>query len=43
MLIGNEDGANDLWIPGGKLPMGYSEMVIDQILEGEYIYTNILK
>jgi uncharacterized Zn-binding protein involved in type VI secretion len=26
---GNEAGANDLWIPGGKLPTGASEAVID--------------
>ena len=26
---GNEAGANDLWIPGGKLPGGTSEGVID--------------
>ena len=26
---GNEAGANDLWIPGGKLPGGTSEAVID--------------
>lgn len=26
---GNEPGANDLWIPGGLLPTGYSEAIID--------------
>ncbi|AMP13637.1 hemagluttinin repeat family protein [Collimonas pratensis] len=26
---GNEAGANDLWIPGGKLPNGNSEAIID--------------
>ena len=26
---GNEAGANDLWIPGGKLPTGNLEAVID--------------
>ncbi len=26
---GNEAGANDQWIPGGKLPDGASEAVID--------------
>jgi len=26
---GNEAGANDLWIPGGKLPSGDLEAVID--------------
>lgn len=29
MPSGNEAGANDLWIPGGKLPTGLSEAVID--------------
>jgi hypothetical protein len=29
MPSGNEAGANDLWIPGGKLPDGSSEAVID--------------
>jgi len=26
---GNEAGANDLWIPGGKLPNGNSEAIVD--------------
>jgi hypothetical protein len=26
---GNEAGANSLWIPGGRLPDGYLEAVID--------------
>ena len=26
---GNEAGANDLWIPGGRLPDGSAEAVID--------------
>jgi hypothetical protein len=26
---GNEAGANEFWIPGGKLPDGNSEAVID--------------
>ena len=29
MPSGNEAGANDQWIPGGKLPTGVSEAVID--------------
>lgn len=33
---GNEAAANELWIPGGKLPTGYTEGVIDQIPEGQY-------
>lgn len=28
---GNEAGANDLWIPGGLLPDGLSEAVVDGI------------
>lgn len=39
---GNEVGANDLWIPGGKLPNGYSESVIDPIPKGKYNETIIL-
>ena len=39
---GNEIGANELWIPGGKLPNGYSESVIDPIPEGKYKETLIL-
>ncbi|TAG03501.1 MAG: hypothetical protein EAZ44_05960 [Cytophagia bacterium] len=33
---GNESGANELWIAGGKLPTGYLEAVIDAIPEGKY-------
>jgi hypothetical protein len=29
MPSGNEAGANDLWVPGGRLPGGFSEAVID--------------
>lgn len=37
---GNEKGAIDgLWIPGGKLPCGYLEAVVDQIPIGKYIET----
>jgi hypothetical protein len=39
---GNEAGTNELWIPGGKLPNGYSESVIDRIPKGKYIETQIL-
>ena len=39
---GNETGANDLWIPGGKLPNGYSESVIDPIPKGKYTETIII-
>jgi hypothetical protein len=33
---GNEAAANNLWIPGGKLPTGYTEGVVNQIPEGSY-------
>jgi len=36
MPTGNEAGANDLWLPGGKLPKGYSESVMDAIKKGDY-------
>ncbi len=39
---GNETGANDLWIPGGKLPNGYLESVVDPVVEGKYIETVII-
>jgi hypothetical protein len=39
---GNETGANELWIPGGKLPNGYSESVIDPIPQGKYTEKIIL-
>ena len=39
---GNEGGANDLWIPGGKLPNGYLESVIDPIPKGKYRETLII-
>lgn len=39
---GNETGANDLWIPGGKLPNGYLESVIDPVPEGKYAETVII-
>jgi hypothetical protein len=37
MPSGNEIGANELWMPGGKTPAGYSEVVVDQIPKGKYI------
>ena len=40
---GNEAGANDLWLPGGKLPTGQSEAVVNQILKGSYTETPIPK
>ncbi len=39
---GNELGANDLWIPGGKLPNGYLESVINPVPEGKYKQTPIV-
>jgi hypothetical protein len=43
MPSGNEAGANDLWIPGGKLPGGLSEGVIDAggIHPGDYTVTEM--
>jgi hypothetical protein len=37
MAVGNEQGANALWLPGGKLPTGYPEAVIDNIPSGKFI------
>ena len=34
---GNEAGADSLWLPGGKLPTGYNEAVIDPIPKGSYV------
>ncbi len=39
---GNETGANELWIPGGKLPKGYLESVINPVPEGKYTETTII-
>ena len=36
MASGNEVGANVLWLPGGLLPTGYKEAVIDRISKGKY-------
>jgi hypothetical protein len=36
MPSGNEAGANEHWLPGGKLPTGADEAVVDQIPQGEY-------
>lgn len=36
MPSGNEAGANALWIPGGFLPTGFKEAVIDRIPKGRY-------
>jgi type VI secretion system protein ImpH len=34
---GNESGANELWIPGGKLPTGQLEATVNAIPEGKYV------
>ena len=41
MPSGNEVGANVLWLPGGLLPTGYKEAVIDRIPKGRYKATLI--
>lgn len=33
---GNEGGANELWLAGGKLPTGHDEAVTDAIPKGQY-------
>jgi filamentous hemagglutinin len=38
---GNESGANDLWVPGGKLPTGQLEAVVNQIPTGSYTETSL--
>ncbi|MBD2752783.1 hypothetical protein [Spirosoma validum] len=38
---GNEMGANNLWLPGGKLPTGYSEAVVDRIPKGKYVESDL--
>ena len=38
---GNEMGANALWLPGGKLPTGYSEAVVDRIPKGKYVESDL--
>ncbi|GHT19615.1 hypothetical protein FACS189429_7440 [Bacteroidia bacterium] len=41
MPTGNEAGANTEGYPGGKLPNGYLETIINQILAGQYIESTI--
>ena len=36
---GNEAGANELWIPGGKLPTGQAEAVVDNLIKGSFVET----
>ena len=41
MPSGNEAGVNELWLPGGYLPTGYKEAVVDRIPKGSYTATVI--
>lgn len=41
MATGNESGANNLWLPGGRLPKGYSEVVLDAVKKNDYKEINI--
>jgi hypothetical protein len=41
MPTGREAGANELWLPGGRLPTGYREAVVDRIPKGSYTETPI--
>jgi hypothetical protein len=38
---GNESGANDLWLPGGRLPTGQLEATVDSIPRGQYTESEI--
>lgn len=42
---GNEAGANEQWIPGGRLPTGASEAVVDggKIPQGDYTVTDVFE
>lgn len=40
---GREDGANEQWLPGGKLPAGLDEAVIDAVPEGSYKELSIVE
>ena len=42
MPTGNEEGVNELWLPGGYLWQGYREAIINQVPEGAYIETKIM-
>jgi hypothetical protein len=37
MLSGKQAGANPIWIPGGRLPTGLLEGVINQVPKGQYV------
>jgi len=38
---GNELGVNNLWVPGGRLPNGYLEAVINNVTQNKYVETKI--
>jgi len=42
MPTGNEEGVNELWLPGGYLWQGYREAIISQVPEGAYVETKIM-
>lgn len=39
---GKEAGANNLWLPGGYLPTGYKEAVINPVLKEAYQETEVI-
>ncbi|MDQ3233187.1 MAG: DUF1036 domain-containing protein [Pseudobdellovibrionaceae bacterium] len=43
MPTGNEAAANPLWMPGGVLPNGKLEAVVDQIPKGKYVELDVIK
>ncbi len=42
MPNGNEFGANEKWIPGGKTSGGILEATVDQIQLGTYVTSPVL-
>ena len=43
MPRGNELGANNKWIPGGKTSGGRPEAIIDNIPDGKYVEIDLWK
>lgn len=41
MPSGNESRANPLWIPGGELPTGQLEAVVNSIPKGKYVESEL--
>uniref|UniRef100_A0A915D3I1 Uncharacterized protein n=1 Tax=Ditylenchus dipsaci TaxID=166011 RepID=A0A915D3I1_9BILA len=39
---GSEMGVNEQWLPGGRLPTGHPEAIIDRIPRGKYIETKLI-